>query len=108
MPFGLSFNRTKSWSEVGVNDYRHALGHDGQLIDVREPSEVATGTIPGAVNIPLGDLPGRLGELDADRPVVLLCRSGARSGQAAKFLSENGFDAVTNLTGGMLAYKPNS
>lgn len=106
MPFGLSFNRTKAWSEVPVNDYHRALGENGQLIDVREPSEAAAGTIPGAVNIPLGELPSRLGELDPARPVVLLCRSGARSGHAADFLSANGFADVTNLTGGMLAYNP--
>ncbi len=108
MPFGLSFNRTKAWSEVPVNDYRRALGDNGQLIDVREPGEVALGTIPGAVNIPVGELPNRLGELDPGRPVVLLCRSGARSGQAADYLSANGFADVTNLTGGMLAFNPNT
>lgn len=108
MPFGLSFSTPKAWSEVPVNDYRRALGEDGQLIDVREPSEVAAGTLPGAVNIPLGELPSRLGELDPLRPVVLLCRSGARSGHAADFLSANGFTDVINLTGGMVAYVPNS
>ncbi len=90
--------------EHPVADYAAALGTDGQLIDVREPDEVAGGTLPGAVNIPLGDLQARVGELDADRRVVLLCRSGGRSGQAAQFLAGSGFGDVVNLTGGMLAW----
>lgn len=91
-------------TEHPVADYASILGDDGQLIDVREPNEVAGGTLPGAVNIPLGDLPARAGELDASRRVVLLCRSGGRSGQAAEFLAASGFGDVVNLTGGMLAW----
>lgn len=87
-----------------VADYATALGADGQLIDVREPGEVAEGSLPGAVNIPLGDLPARVGELDPNRRVVLLCRSGGRSGQAAEFLSGSGFGDVVNLAGGMLGW----
>lgn len=90
--------------EHPVADYAAAVGSDGQLIDVREPDEVAGGSLPGAVNIPLGDLPGRIGELDPSRRVVLLCRSGGRSGQAAEFLAGSGFGDVVNLTGGMLAW----
>jgi rhodanese-related sulfurtransferase len=87
-----------------VADYAAVVGADGQLIDVREPDEVAAGTLPGAVNIPLGQLPGRVGELDPHRRVVLLCRSGGRSTQAAQYLTQAGFDDVVNLAGGMLAY----
>jgi rhodanese-related sulfurtransferase len=89
--------------EHPVSEYRQIVGTDGQLIDVREPTEVAAGTLPGAVNIPLGSLPSRLGELDPARPVAVLCRSGARSGRAAAWLAEQGFSHVTNLSGGMLA-----
>ncbi|MDH4169593.1 MAG: rhodanese-like domain-containing protein [Acidimicrobiia bacterium] len=87
-----------------VADYVTAIGEHGQLIDVREPTEVAAGTLPGAINIPLGELPQRLHELDRSRTVVLLCRSGGRSGKAAEFLVTEGFDDVVNLSGGMLAY----
>jgi rhodanese-related sulfurtransferase len=87
-----------------VNDYATALGGNGQLIDVREPVEVAAGTIPGAVNIPLGQLSRRVSELDRGRPVVLLCRSGNRSTTAAQYLASAGFTQVVNLQGGMLAY----
>ncbi len=89
--------------EHPANDYAGAVGSDGQLVDVREPDEVATGMLPGAIHIPLGDLPHRLGELDRDRRVVLLCRSGGRSTQAAEYLTAVGFGDVVNLTGGMLA-----
>jgi rhodanese-related sulfurtransferase len=85
-----------------VTEFATAVGSDGQLVDVREPDEVAAGTLPGALNIPLGDLQARLGELDQARPVVLLCRSGGRSTMAAEMLTGAGFDDVVNLAGGML------
>ncbi len=87
-----------------VNGYADLMVGDAQLVDVREPHEVAQGTLPAAINIPLGDLGKRLDELDAGRRVVLLCRSGARSAAAAKFLTKSGFGDVFNLTGGMLAF----
>jgi rhodanese-related sulfurtransferase len=88
-----------------ITDYRSAVGSNGQLIDVREPKEVAAGTIDGAKNIPLGQLPDRLSELASDRRVVVLCRSGGRSTKAAEFLTASGFSDVVNLEGGMLAYE---
>jgi rhodanese-related sulfurtransferase len=88
-----------------VTDFATAVGSDGQLIDVREPDEVAAGTLPGAVNIPLGDLENRLGELDRSRPLVLLCRSGGRSTIAAELVTTAGFEDVVNLVGGMLAFE---
>lgn len=86
-----------------VNDFRSIVTDDTQFVDVREPDEVAAGTLPGTINIPLGDLPMRIGELVPDRRVVLLCRSGGRSTQAAEFLVAQGFGDVVNLAGGMLA-----
>ena len=85
-----------------VRDYA-AVITGAQFIDVREPSEVAEGTLPGTVNIPLGALPERIGELDPAQPVVVLCRSGGRSTQACEFLTASGFADVVNLAGGMLA-----
>ncbi len=90
-------------SDHPATDYVTAVGADGQLVDVREPGEVAGGTLPGAVNIPLGDLPSRVDELDRSRRVVTLCRSGGRSTQAAEFLTSAGFTDVINLSGGMLS-----
>lgn len=81
---------------------------DAQLVDVREPNEVSAGTLPGAINIPVGELPARATELDQNRRVVLLCRSGGRSANAAEFLTKLGFSDVVNLEGGLLAMVPQS
>lgn len=84
--------------------YQNILHSGAQLVDVREADEVAAGSLPEAINIPLSEFADRFTELDSTCPVVLLCRSGARSGQAAGFLAANGFHDVTNLEGGMLAW----
>jgi rhodanese-related sulfurtransferase len=86
-----------------ANDYREVVDGDTQFVDVREPTEVAGGTLPGTVNIPLAELESRVGELDPARRVVLLCRSGGRSTSAARYLTSVGFADVINLAGGMLA-----
>jgi len=80
---------------------------DGEItvIDVREDWEFAEGHIPGAVLIPLQSLPERLDEVPRDQPVVVACRSGNRSGQAFRFLEGEGFDNVSNMTGGMIAWR---
>lgn len=90
-----------------VADYEIAVGSDGQLVDVRESDEVAAGSLPGATNLPLGELPNRLDQLDPTRRVVVLCRSGGRSTSAAELLTAAGFADVVNLEGGMLAYPTN-
>ncbi len=90
------------FDEVPAGEYLATAG-DHQLIDVREPFEFATGSVPHAVNIPVGDLLSRLDEIDHDRPVALLCRSGNRSRHAAAQLAAHGFTDITNLAGGVLA-----
>ncbi|MFJ5676239.1 rhodanese-like domain-containing protein [Streptomyces sp. NPDC093097] len=72
----------------------------GQLVDVRNPAEFAAGALPGARNIPLAALLGRIGELDPARPVVLYCRSGNRSMIAAALLEAHGFHQVSDASGG--------
>ena len=74
---------------------------DVLLLDVREDSEYAEGHIPGAVLVPLGQIPDRLSEIPKDKTVVAVCRSGNRSNQATEFLRQQGFDNVHNMTGGM-------
>lgn len=76
---------------------------DFQLIDVREAHEVAISTLNG-LHIPMGELPTRMDEVAKDKTVVLQCRSGGRSGAMTSFLTQNGFDNVYNLTGGINAY----
>jgi NADPH-dependent 2,4-dienoyl-CoA reductase/sulfur reductase-like enzyme/rhodanese-related sulfurtransferase len=72
------------------------------LLDVREPVELAVESAPGALNIPLGQLRARLGELPRDREVLVICRSGQRAYYATRVLVQNGFEART-LAGGMLS-----
>ena len=78
-----------------------ALG-DGLLLDVREPAELAVEDVPGAVNIPLGQLRKRLGELPRDKGIFVICRSGGRAYYATRVLLQNGFNAKT-IPGGMLS-----
>ncbi|MFB1481788.1 rhodanese-like domain-containing protein [Corallococcus sp. RDP092CA] len=68
------------------------------LVDVRTPEEFAAGHLPGAVNIPVEELPRRLAELGSpEKPFVIYCRSGARSSRAEHLLRERGFQDVFNL-----------
>ena len=98
-----TFRSAMSHRDHPVTDHRSVVDVDTQFLDVREPDEFASGTLPGTVNVPLGELAAHVGELDPSRRVVLLCRSGNRSGRAAEFLVDSGFDDVVNLAGGMLA-----
>jgi rhodanese-related sulfurtransferase len=73
------------------------------LVDVRQPAEVRRGRVRGAINIPLGQLRARLGELDGDRQVAFLCHSGARSSRASAIAAKAGYDAI-NVRGGVIAW----
>src|SRR5690606_2154247 len=77
---------------------------DLQLVDVRNPGEFALGAVPGAVNIPVGQLPRRLGELDPNAPTVVYCAGGYRSSVAASLLRLHGFTDVSDLVGGYGAW----
>ncbi|WP_269531779.1 rhodanese-like domain-containing protein [Chitinimonas sp. BJYL2] len=74
------------------------------LLDVREPWEFALCHIDGAENRPMQGIPANVGELDPERPTVLICHHGMRSYQAGVFLERAGFDEVFNLTGGVAAW----
>jgi len=75
------------------------------LVDVREPHELReAGYIPGAVNIPLGEIRGRLDELDKSKEIVIYCSQGLRGYLAGKILIDNGYERVSNLSGGLLSW----
>ena len=74
------------------------------ILDVRNPEEIAICRIGGSTVIPLPDLPGRLGELDPAVPMVVHCKSGARSAKAIALLKGAGFGRLSNLKGGILAW----
>jgi hydroxyacylglutathione hydrolase len=86
-------------------DQRATKLADLQIVDVRNPGEVAAGTIPNAIAIPVGQLPARVGELDPARPTVVYCAGGYRSSVAASLLRRNGFTDVSDILGGFGAWE---
>ncbi|MGD2141202.1 MAG: rhodanese-like domain-containing protein [Burkholderiales bacterium] len=101
----LSYTFAGIW-EIAPQAYEEVAGKV-QLIDVREPEEYTgpLGHIKEATLVPLAQLSKRSSELDRDRPVVAVCRSGARSAQAVVLLQKEGFASVANLAGGMLRWR---
>jgi rhodanese-related sulfurtransferase len=74
------------------------------LLDVREPWEVETCHIDGALTMPMNSIPARIDDLDEEATIVCICHHGARSMQVAAFLERNGFGKMINLTGGIHAW----
>jgi len=83
-----------------------AEAKDHFLLDVREPVELAVESVPEAVNIPLGQLRARLGELPRDHEIHVICRSGQRAYYATRILLQHGFNAKI-ISGGMLSLAHN-
>jgi rhodanese-related sulfurtransferase len=71
----------------------------GVVVDVREPMEYVAGHVPGALLIPMGQLASRMGELEKDKPVFVICASGNRSLAMTDLLNGNGFDAKSVASG---------
>ena len=90
--------------EIGVDDLAVRLAGGAFLLDVREPDEYVEAHVPGAVLVPLGEVPDRATELPGDREIYVICRSGARSLRAAEFLAERLGLSATNVAGGTLAW----
>jgi rhodanese-related sulfurtransferase len=80
------------------------LPPDAYLLDVREDDEWAAGHAPGAVHLPMMQIPARMSEIPQDREVYVVCRVGGRSGQVVSYLRQQGWDNVTNLDGGMMSW----
>jgi len=80
---------------------------DALVLDVREDKEFAAGHIPKARHIPLGQLSGRLQELEKfkAKPILVTCRSGQRSARACRLLKKSGFETVYNQAGGIIAWQ---
>lgn len=72
------------------------ISPDAFLVDVRTPKEYAAGSVTGAVNIPMDDVPGKLGRFKDKKQIVIFCRSGNRSGYVKHILEKNGFTNVVN------------
>lgn len=91
--------------EVSAGEAKAMLDRgEGQLIDVREPWEWVTARIPGASLIPMGELAGRVNEIDRTRPVIVHCATGQRSAAVTDALREAGFERAYNMAGGIVAW----
>ncbi len=121
----IGFDRIRGYLCKGIEDWQNcgmALSQSGVdtasglyeklkenknmfLLDVRSKEEYASGHIPGAVNIYVGELENRLQEVPSDRPVVSICSVGRRGGLGASILARHGYSEVYNLLGGMTAWK---
>jgi hydroxyacylglutathione hydrolase len=99
-------DQTERASRLTVPEFdRRRVEIDGlQVVDIRNPGEVALGAIDGAIEIPVGQLPGRLDELDSSAPTVIYCAGGYRSSVAASLLRQEGFSDVSDLLGGYGAW----
>jgi phage shock protein E len=85
---------------VAGNTVKDKIAAGARVVDVRTPAEFKDGSYPGAINIPISLLPVRMNELEPkDKPIVLFCASGARSGQGARLLKQAGFTDVINAGG---------
>lgn len=95
--------------EITVAELRAELdrGEEPVLVDVRQPFEWRIADLPdvGQLRIPLDELMARAGELDPERRTVVYCRTGTRSGWAARMLLSRGFGQVLNLEGGVMAWR---
>lgn len=94
-------------AEISVADFAamRQAGADAVLLDVREPWEIQTASLPGSLNIAMGDVPSQAhAALDPDKPVVVMCHHGMRSLSVAMWLRREGYDKAQSLAGGIEQY----
>ena len=99
---------TRKYKQVNVNQAVLILNNDkASVVDVREDKEIQGGVIKGAQHIKLADLSSQLGGIAKDKtqPVLVYCRSGSRSGHACNILTKAGYEDVSNLAGGIMAWE---
>jgi rhodanese-related sulfurtransferase len=89
--------------EITAEQVKTRLDHGEQmtLLDCREPWEYQTARIEGATNIPMGDIPARIQELDPDEHIVVVCHHGVRSMNVTAWLRQQGFERVQSMAGGI-------
>jgi adenylyltransferase/sulfurtransferase len=98
---------TQPMPEITATELKQRLdnGEDIQIIDVREADEVAIGTIPNSIHIPLGQVMARASEIDPNRETVIHCKMGGRSARAIDALKRSGHPGnLINLKGGIIAW----
>ena len=94
---------TDSTAEISTDDLVAVLQTGATVVDVRETNEYVAGHVPGALHIPMGQLPSRVDELDMGAPVYVVCASGNRSAAMTDFLTHTGFIAYS-IAGGTSAW----
>lgn len=103
------FNRvTRKYKQLDINSSVRLLNNDETVcVDVREDKELGAGMLADARHIPLSQFANRMGELAnyKNKPVLVYCRSGSRSGHACNMLTKNGFEDVSNMAGGIIAWE---
>ena len=90
--------------DVAELDRWRQQGKAFTLLDVRQASEVAMASVPGALHIPMREVQARIREIPRDRPVIVMCHVGERSARIARFLVTDGLGEVYNLEGGIDAF----
>lgn len=95
----LALKRTLGGGKTATSIVKQKLESGAFIVDVRTPDEFRDGAYPGAKNIPLSDIGRRINEIPRDKPVVLYCRSGARSSSAARALKQAGYTDIVNAGG---------
>lgn len=103
-PFSRRAPDAASFTDIEPHEALRRVKRGEFLIDVRQPSELGALRVPKAVNVPLGDLHTYAAGLDADKPIMLVCRSGRRSRRAAAALAKAGFTDVSHVRGGLAAW----
>lgn len=90
--------------EIPAKEARERIAAGAVLLDVREAFELQMASVKGALHIPMGQIPARIGELDRAQEIVCMCHHGMRSANVAGYLLQNGFTRVLNLSGGIAAW----
>ena len=103
----MSQANPQAMPEITAGELKQKLdsGDDVQIVDVREPNEVAIARIPDSIHIPLAQVINRMSEIDPNRETVVHCKMGGRSARAIQALKQAGFTGkLTNLKGGITAW----
>ena len=103
----MSQANPRAMPEITATELKQRLdsGADVQIVDVREPNEVAVARIPNSIHIPLAQIINRMSEIDPNRETVVHCKMGGRSARAIQALKASGFTGnLTNLKGGITAW----
>ncbi len=105
---GMNINKSKKITSITTEELAEKLDSTNEnvlFVDVREVDEFKTGHVEGMINVPLSTLKENYTQIPTDSEVVLFCRSGNRSMQAAEILQDLGFEKITNVEGGIISWK---